>query len=222
MRLPHGAKKPEWSWFPGLVRHKDVWHTSRAAEQNNQNLISLIEDSLPLWNQHTLDTLLGFFVQNTMDREISTGAISTNLRKRVSDGISSVPWLKKEKRDALMGLLDEVPTRKQPPRPPVDNEEKFEWPVSEFITPIEDTILRNCFHKELEVNKDTLRFRDPFSKKNEHVGNHWPVDMKYMKFQGNVFQTKIQGTVSFGYPPTWWWDMIVWYKKRFYRTAVNS
>lgn len=215
-------KAPEWSWFSGHVRHEDVWDASKAGEQKDYNLISLIENSLPLWNQHILDALLSFFVQNNMDREKGTGAISTNLRKRVSDAISSPSILQREKRDALMRLLDEVPKRIQPPRPPVAHEENFEWSVSEFINPEEDAIIREWFLSELEVNNDTLRFTGPFLRKNEHVGRHWPIDMRCMKFQGKVFQSKIQGALSFGYPPTWWWDMIVRYNGNFYRTAVKS
>lgn len=219
MKLPHGTKKPEWSWFPGHVRHEDVWDASRAIGQQNHNLNTLIEDALPLWNEHTLNTLLGFFAENVMDRDPNTGAISIKLRKRVSDTISSVSCLQEEKRDALMGLLDRVPKRKQSPSMQSNIEEQFAWTLGEFITPQEDRMLREWFHSELDVKKDTLRFEGPFLKNNEHVGHHWPIDMRYMKCNGNGFQWKKQGTVSFGYPPTWWWDMIVRYKGTFYRVG---
>lgn len=216
MKLPHWTKAPEWSGFAGHVRSEDVWDRTKEEQQRWTNFDLLLQDALPLGNDHVVDTLIGFF-RTPQSLDLESGSISAWLRKKVADAISWAHSLAREKRDALLWILDKKPKLRGSYVPP--EKTVFEWSLSEFVTPEEETKLREWCHKELEVNKDTLRFEGPFLTNNEHVGHHWRIDMRYIKCNGVSFQSRKQGYISFGYPPTWWWDMIVGYKSSYYRVA---
>lgn len=130
MNLPDnlGRKSPKWSWFPGLVPVSAVWSDDMSVETQQTNTRAAVQDALPLWYAHTINTIIGIMGG---PQQVRGPHITSNLRKEVSATINSFTHLPQQVREWLLWVLDQKPSLNHPKWA---TDVAFDGPIERFIT----------------------------------------------------------------------------------------
>ncbi len=151
-------KAPKGSGFPWLVPVEAVWDSDQARKETLRKIAHTIQDSLPLWAEHTVDVLLQHFA--TSVTQVEKGQVARNVRDKVADIIGSVAGIPEKTRQTMLGILDNKPSLEPTYKP--EKERPFPWTVEEFLLEGEKQAIVD-FIKEVEyvVRDEDITLRRP-------------------------------------------------------------